>query len=135
MIVRSFDPFRELDRMTEGFRSGPAMPYDAVRRGDEVIVEIDLPGVDPASIDLTVERNHLVVRAHRERSTREGDVVLASGRRHGDFRRDLELGAALDARRVSARYDNGVLTLVVPLAESASPRRIEVETGAPGGPA
>ena len=130
MIVRSFDPFRELDRMAESFRSAPAtMAYDAVRRGDEVVVELDLPGVDPSSIDLTVERNHLVVRARRERSTREGDVVLASGRRHGEFRRDLELGASLDARRVSARYDNGVLTLTVPLAESAAPRKIEVEVG------
>lgn len=127
MIVRSFDPFRELDRVAESFFGpAPAMPYDAVRRGDTVIVELDLPGVAPESIDVTVERNHVSVRAARARATHEGDVVLASGRRHGEFRRDLELGASLDARRVEAAYDNGVLTLTIPVAESAQPRKVAV---------
>src|SRR5690606_3412238 len=88
VIVRSFDPFREFDRLAESFfgTRADAAPFDAVRRGDEVVVEIDLPGVDPASIDVTVERNQVSVRAERTRSARDGDVVLAAGRRHGRFR-------------------------------------------------
>jgi HSP20 family protein len=133
VIVRSFDPFREFDRMTEsmfGPQGETNMPYDAVRRGDDVIVDIDLPGIDPESIDITVERNHVSLRAERHRPTRDGDVVLASGRRHGQFRRDLYLGEALDSSRISAQYDNGVLTLTVPLAESAQPRKVAIDKGA-----
>lgn len=127
MIVRSFDPFRELDRVADSvFGPAPTMAFDAVRRDDAVVVEIDLPGVTPESIDVTVERNHVSVRATRARTAREGDVVLAAGRRHGEFRRDLELGASLDARAVDARYDQGVLTLTIPVLESAQPRKVAV---------
>ena len=96
----------------------------------DVIVDIDLPGIDPNSIDITVERNHLSLRAERHRPTRDGDVVLASGRRHGQFRRDLYLGESLDSSRIQAQYDNGVLTLTVPLAEHAQPRKVSVGQGA-----
>lgn len=132
MIVRPFDPFREFDRLAEQFFGrADAAPFDAIRRGDEVIVELDLPGVDPESIDVTVERNQVSVRAERTRSAHEDDVVLASGRRHGQFRRDLELGESLDANRLEAHYDNGVLTLRIPLVESAQPRKVAVTTGRP----
>jgi len=133
VIVRSFDPFREFDRLAESFFGGrvDTMPFDAVRRDGEVVVEMDLPGVDPESIDVTVERNHVSVRAERSRPARDGETVLASGRRYGHFRRDLELGESLDANRLEAHYDNGVLTLRIPLAESAQPRKVAVATGRP----
>lgn len=133
MIVRSFDPFREFDRLAESFFGGrvDTMPFDAVRRDGEVVVEMDLPGVDPESIDVTVERNHVSVRAERTSPARDGDVVLASGRRHGEVRREFELGESLDASRLEANYDNGVLTLHIPLVETAQPRKVPVATARP----
>jgi HSP20 family protein len=133
MLLR-FDPFRELDRLAdEAFTrpAPPAVPMDAVRRGDEVLVMFDLPGVDPASIDVEVERNVLTVRAERAVPRREGDEVLAAERRYGTFSRQLFLGDTLDAGRVEAAYDAGVLTLTVPVAEVAKPRKVAVAGGGP----
>ena len=136
MLLR-FDPFRELDRAANEAwptsRPAPAVPMDAVRRGDEVIVAFDLPGVDPESIDIEVERNVLTVSAERRSGRREGDQVLAAERRYGTFSRQLFLGDTLDAARVTASYDAGVLTLTVPVAELAKPRKVTVS--ASGGPA
>ena len=123
MLMR-FDPFRELDRLTSTAHS--AMPMDAYRRGEEFVVHLDLPGVDPASIDLTVERNVLTVEAERRWHPEDGDQVVASERPHGSFRRQLLLGDALDAERIEARYEDGVLTLTVPMSERARPRRVEI---------
>jgi len=133
MLLRTTDPFRDLDRLTQqmfGTTNRPAvMPMDAWREGDRFVIEFDLPGVAPESIDLDVERNVLTVRA--ERVARNGDwEMLASERPRGVFSRQLVLGDNLDLDRIEAAYDGGVLRLLVPVAEKAKPRRIEVNTGA-----
>ena len=129
MLLR-FDPFRELDRAAEAVATrSPAVPMDAVRLDDRVIVSFDLPGVDPDSIDLQVERNVLTLRAERRRSVPEGAEVLASAGRHGTFTRQLLLGDTLDAAQVEAAYDDGVLQVTIPTAEQAKPRKISVGVG------
>jgi HSP20 family protein len=132
MLMRT-DPFRELDRMTQelfGTQARPAaMPIDAYRRGDEFVVQLDLPGVRPDTIDLTVERNVLTVHAQREREGGDDVELLIGERRHGTFSRQLFLGETLDADRLQADYSDGVLTLRLPVREQAKPRRVEVTTG------
>lgn len=129
MLLR-FDPFRELDRLTEQVSRAPQpLPMDAVRRGDDVVVAFDLPGVDPSSIDLTVERNVLTVKAERRPFRAEGDQVIAAERRSGAVARQLLLGDTLDGDSVRADYTDGVLTLTIAAAEAAKPRKVEVATG------
>jgi HSP20 family protein len=133
MLMR-FDPFREVDRMAEQvdqvFRRGSAvMPMDAVRRGDSVFVSFDLPGVDPDSIDLTVERDMLTVTATRRFEKSEGEEVLASERPQGTFTRRVLLGESLDTSKLEAAYDRGVLAITIPVAEQAQPRKIAVTGG------
>jgi HSP20 family protein len=130
MLLR-FDPFREADRLfDETFaRPQPLMPMDAVRRDDHVEVALDLPGVDPDSIDLTVERNVLTVRASRTPDRRDDDEVIAGERRHGTFSRQLFLGDTLDTGALEASYDHGVLRITVPVAAAAKPRKVEVSSG------
>ena len=130
MLIRNTDPFRDLDRLTQqllGTTNRPAvMPMDAWREGDRFVIEFDLPGVSRDSIDLDVERNVLTVRA--ERVARNGDwEMLANERVRGAFSRQLVLGDNLDLDRIEAAYDDGVLRLVVPVAEKAKPRKIEVK--------
>jgi HSP20 family protein len=130
MLMR-FDPFREVDRMAEQvdqvFRRGTSvMPMDAVRRGDQVFVSFDLPGVDPDSIDLTVERDMLTVTATRRIERSEGDELLASERPQGTFTRRVLLGESLDTSKLEAAYDQGVLSITIPVAEQAQPRKIAV---------
>ncbi len=132
MLMR-FDPFRELDRLTQQvFREGvpPAAPMDAYRHGDQFIVQFDLPGVDPSSIDVTVEKNVLSITARRERSFAGEDEVLVAERPQGEFRRQLFLGETLDTDNIDASYDNGVLTLTLSIAEQAKPRKVEIAAGA-----
>jgi HSP20 family protein len=134
MLIRTTDPFRDFDRLTAqllGTTNRPAvMPMDAWREGDRFVIELDLPGVTRESIDLDVERNVLTVRA--ERIARNGDwETLASERPRGQFSRQLVLGDNLDLEQIEAIYDAGVLRLVVPVAEKAKPRRIEIATSAP----
>jgi HSP20 family protein len=132
MLMR-YDPFREIDRFTEGLfgnvARSPWMPMDAVRRGDHVEVHFDLPGVRPDSIDLTVERNVLTVKAERAWWPEDGDEVLARERTQGTFSRQVMLGEALDADALEAHYDQGVLTVRIPVAEKAKPRKVEIHTG------
>jgi len=135
MLLRTTDPFRDLDRFTQqlmGTSTRPAvMAMDAWREGDRFVIEFDLPGVAPETIDLDVERNVLTVRA--ERLSRSGDwQVLAQERTRGSFSRQLVLGDNLDLERIDASYDNGVLRLVVPVAERAKPRKITVSGIEPG---
>lgn len=99
---------------------------DAYRHGDSFVVHLDLPGVDPASIDVSTEQNVLTISAERHWEAVEGDEVVANERRQGTFIRQLFLGNALDANEIHATYDNGVLTLTIPVAEKAKPRKIEV---------
>lgn len=129
MLIRTTDPFRDLDRLAQqvlGTTNRPAvMPMDAWREGDRFVIEFDLPGVTRDSIDLDVERNVLTIRA--ERVARNGDwEALASERPRGMFSRQLVLGDNLDLDRIEAGYADGVLRLVVPVAEKAKPRKIEV---------
>ncbi|MBO0877768.1 MAG: Hsp20/alpha crystallin family protein [Pseudonocardia sp.] len=135
MLMRT-DPFRELDRLTQqvlgvnGTTARPAvMPMDAYRDGETFVVHFDIPGVDPSSIDLDVERNVLTVKAERPVSGREGVDHQVAERPTGLFSRQIFLGDTLDAEHISASYDAGVLTLHVPIAEQAKPRKIEIAAG------
>jgi HSP20 family protein len=134
MLMR-FDPFRDFDRITQQLWSGArpaAMPMDAYRRGDQFMVHFDLPGVDPGSIDLTVEKNVLTVSAERNWQAGEGYEVVASERPQGKFTRQLFLGEGLDYDHISAGYDHGVLTVTIPVAEAAKPRKVEIQAGEGG---
>ncbi|MGZ4723850.1 MAG: Hsp20/alpha crystallin family protein [Ilumatobacteraceae bacterium] len=124
-----FDPFREIDRMLDQAISQtrrPSFPMDAYRHGETVVVHFDLPGVDPASIDLEFERQTLTVTAERSWRPVDGDQLLATERVHGKFQRQILLGDGLDADRMHATYEHGVLTVTIPVAERAKPRKIEV---------
>ena len=133
MLVR-YDPFRQLDRMTDqlfGTAAGTPhwMPMDAIRHDHEVVLRFDLPGVSPESLDITVERNELTVKAERSWTASEGDEVLARERPQGSVTRQVLLGESLDTDHLEARYDAGVLTVTIPVSEKAKPRRVEVRTG------
>src|ERR1700736_5953919 len=128
MLMR-FDPFREVDRVTEAMLhrpSVPRMPMDAYRHGDSFLVHFDLPGIDPASIELTVEKNVLGVKADRRSPLAEDDEVVVAERPQGTFGRQIFLGEGLDPERIEARYDSGVLTVTIPVAEQVKSRRVQV---------
>jgi HSP20 family protein len=133
MLMRT-DPFRELDRLTQqvfgnaaGTWSRPtAMPMDAYRDGDHFVVCFDLPGVPADAIELDVERNVLTVKAERRPFSGENVEMQVAERPLGVFSRQLFLGDTLDADHVEASYDAGVLTLRIPIAEKAKPRRISI---------
>ncbi|WP_019816051.1 Hsp20/alpha crystallin family protein [Saccharomonospora saliphila] len=135
MLMRT-DPFRQLDRLTQqmlgadGTSTRPtAMPMDAYREGDEFVVRFDLPGVQAESIDLDVERNVLTVRAERGAEFGDDADVQVAERPRGVFSRQLFLGDTLDTEAIAAHYDDGVLTLRIPVAEQAKPRKIAVTGG------
>lgn len=129
MLMRT-DPFREIDRIAEQFFGTTARPavmhMDAYRDGDWFYAAFDLPGVDPDSIDCTVERNVLTVRAQRQRPTGDTVELVAAERPMGTFTRQLFLGDTLDTDKLEAGYEAGVLTLRIPVAERAKPRRVAV---------
>jgi HSP20 family protein len=130
MLMR-FDPFRELDSVAQmltnrAAQSPSSIPMDAYRDGDRFVVQFDLPGVDPNSIDLTVEQNVLTVQADREWRPSDGQEVLIAERPQGHFTRQLFLGEGLDAEGVQASYDRGVLSISIPVAEQAKPRKIQI---------
>jgi HSP20 family protein len=127
MLMR-FDPFRELEGLTAQVgeeRRMRSMPLDAYRIGDVFHVDMDMPGVKPESIEVTVEKNVLSVKAERHWKT-EGAEVVVSERPTGTFTRQLFLGESLDTEKISAAYENGVLRIAIPIAETAKARRIEV---------
>ncbi|MBX9398031.1 Hsp20/alpha crystallin family protein [Streptomyces sp. TRM72054] len=131
MLMRT-DPFHELDRLAQqvfGPTRPAAMPMDAYRSGDDFVVHFDLPGIDPETIELDVERNVLNVRAERRSPAPEGAEMIAAERPTGTFTRQLFLGDTLDTDRIDASYEAGVLTLRVPVAEAAKPRRIQITGG------
>ena len=132
MLMR-FDPFREVDRLmgqvTAATRAMPlSFPMDAVRRGDEVVVQMDLPGIDPSAIDITADRGTLTVSAERRGKPAEGDQVLVGERPQGRFTRQVMLADTLDTEHLTADYDAGVLTITIPVAERAKPKRFEVRS-------
>ena len=130
MLLRTTDPFRDFDRLTQQFfgttNRPVAMAMDAWREGDRFVIEMDLPGVARESIDLDVERNVLTVRAQRCARSGAGEM-RASGRQKGKSPRQLVLGDNLDLDRIEASYSDGVLRLHVPVAEKAKPRKIEIQ--------
>jgi HSP20 family protein len=129
MLMRT-DPFRELDRLTQqvlGTAARPAaMMMDAYRDGDNFYVHFDLPGIKADSIDLTVEKNVLTVRAERVQAAPDGAEMIVSERPYGTFTRQVFLGESLDADKVAADYTAGVLTLTIPVREAAKPRSIQI---------
>jgi HSP20 family protein len=137
-VLTSFDPFfRDFERLTEGLsRRGPSprrVPVDAVRQGDHYAIHFDLPGVEPESVDVTVEKNVLSVRAERQSSPEAGDRVVLSERPQGRFERKLYLGDNLDTDHIDAHYDRGVLSLRIAVSQAAKPRKVLVTSGAGNG--
>ena len=135
-VSLTFDPFREMDRLTGQLlgtgaagRSPRWMPMDLYRVDDHYVVTVDLPGVDPGSIDLNVDGNTLSIRAERSPRTDESVQWLAQERPAGSYLRQLQLGEGLDVEKSQASYDSGVLTVTIPVAERARPRKITVEAG------
>ena len=129
-----FDPFRDLDRMTEqllgatsgGTRVPRFMPMDLYRSGDHYVLHADLPGIDPGSVDVHVDNGTLTIQAERSGRTEQDVQWLTNERFVGTFQRQLSLGEGIDTDAISATYDNGVLSVTIPVAERAKPRRIEV---------
>jgi HSP20 family protein len=129
MLMRT-DPFRDLDRLTQqmfGTATRPSvMPMDAYRKGHDFLVHFDLPGIDPDTIDLTIEQNVLTVKAERPALQTDGAEPIVTERPSGTFSRQLFLGETLDTERIDANYSSGVLTLTIPVSESAKPRKVAV---------
>jgi HSP20 family protein len=132
MLLR-YDPFRDFDRFTGRNPNSPGsrswMPMDAYRHGDRVELAFDLPGVPADSVDVSVERNVLTVKAERSWIPADGDEVLARERTHGSWTRQILLGDGLATDRLEAHYEDGVLRVTVPVAEQAKARRVEITTG------
>ena len=133
MLLR-FDPFRDLDRLTQQLWQQPlgrpsVMPMDAYRDGDRFVVHFDLPGIERGSLDVTVDQNVLTVTAQRNWQPREAQQVIAAERPNGSLQRRVYLSDGLDTGNVGARYDNGVLTVTIPVADEAKPRKIEISSG------
>lgn len=135
-VVMRFDPYRDMDRLAQQLagrvqESASSMAMDAYRRHDEVVVHFDVPGVDPRSIEVTAEHNTLTVRAERRWESEPDDLLIARERPQGMFVRQLMLGEELDTEKIDAAYEAGVLTLKIPVAPAAKPRKIEVRASAP----
>lgn len=131
MLMR-FDPFRDLERLTSQTFSrqwSSVLPLDAYRHGDRFLVHVDMPGIDPSSVDLTVEKNVLTIKAERSWQRQDGDEVVIAERPQGSFTRQLFLGESLDTDHLEATYDNGVLTVTIPIAERAKPRKVTIANG------
>lgn len=128
-MAANWDPFKEMDRMLGSLalnsRNAPAMPMDLYREDDHFVLAVDLPGVDPSSIDVSCEDRTLTIRAERRSSVGEGGWLLRE-RPTGAVARQLALGRGLAFDKITADYDDGVLTLTIPVADEAKPRRIEI---------
>lgn len=136
MVVLRFDPFRDFDRLAEQFSAGGdrvpmAMPMDLYRSGDHYVMHCDLAGIDPGSVDVNIDGSTLTIRAERSGRTEEGVQWLRHERPIGRFQRQVALGDGLDLDKINATYHDGVVTITIPVAERAKPRRIEVGTEAP----
>jgi HSP20 family protein len=133
-VATRVDPFREMDRLLTQVlasdRAAATMPMDLYRDGDHYVLHVDLPGADPGTIDVNVEDRTLTIRAERTPRTEHDVQWLAKERPVGTYARQLTVGRGLALDRISATYADGVLTLTVPVAEEAKPRRIEVQHGA-----
>ena len=130
------DPFRQMDRLTNqllsGTRTPMGMPMDVWQTDDGFHVCLDLPGVDPDSVDITTERNILTIKAERRPEYQPGQNVLVAERPQGTFTRQLQLGETVDAENIQASYGDGVLHLTLPMTRAAQPRRVQVRTDSSG---
>ncbi len=132
-----FDPFSDLDALSRGLWSNQTgtnrtprfMPMDLCKIDDHYVLTTDLPGVDPGSVDVNVDNGTLTISAHRTSRSEDSVQWLASERFFGTYRRQLSLGDGIDASAISATYENGVLTVTIPIAERAKPRKVEVTRG------
>ena len=131
-MAMSFDPFSELDRLASGLlqsRSGPrVMPVDLYRDRDRYVLNADLPGIDPGSVDVDVDGQLLTIRAQRTAGSAEGGKWLVQERPAGSYLRQFSIGEGVDTAGISASYDNGVLSVIIPVSEKAKPRKIEVQS-------
>ncbi|GAA2852059.1 heat-shock protein Hsp20 [Actinoplanes cyaneus] len=131
-MVLTFDPFREFDRlagqMMSGSAAGLAMPMDLYRSGEHFVLHCDLAGVDPGSVQIDVDRRVLTIRAERSARTDDDVQWLRRERPTGTFERRITLGDGLDLDKIAATWQDGVLTLTIPVAEAAKPRRIAITT-------
>lgn len=130
MLMR-FDPFSDFDRLSRQLWGTPRanfMPADAYRKGDRFYLHVDLPGVDPDSIDVTVEKSTLTIAAERKWNVDDEDQILVSERPTGSFSRQFYLGETLDTDTIEAGYDHGVLTVTIPIAETAKARKVAIST-------
>jgi HSP20 family protein len=134
-MTMTFDPFTELDRLTGALLGGrqslKPMPVDLHRDGDQYVLNADLPGIDPGSVDVNVDGQLLTIRAERSAPERSGSGWLLQERPHGSYLRQFSLGEGVDSEAISAHYDNGVLSLVIPVTPKAKPRKIVITSGAP----
>ncbi|MGO9659892.1 MAG: Hsp20/alpha crystallin family protein [Acidimicrobiales bacterium] len=135
MLTR-FDPIANFDQISNELlgalsRRASSMPMDAYRHQDNWVVRVDLPGVEPGSIDLTVDRNVLRIEANRNWQPAEGDLVLVVERPRGSFSRQLMLNDDIDSAAIKADYRDGVLTVLLPVAEAAKPKKVAISTSAP----
>jgi HSP20 family protein len=130
MLLTSFDPFAEFDRITRRSSGRVGTRMDAIRRDGEVELRFDLPGIDTDSIDVTVDRGVLTVSAKRSDEYADGEKPFIRERVMGTFTRWVRLSDSVDAEKIEAAYDGGVLRVTVPLTERAQPRKVEVTTNA-----
>jgi HSP20 family protein len=130
-MATNYDPFRELDRMAAALMDnrGPrVMPMDLFREGDHYVLNADMPGIDPGSVDIDVDGQLLTIRGERTMANHENVKWITRERMAGSFLRQLNLGQGIDVENISATYNNGVLSVTIPVSEAAKPRRIEVKT-------
>ncbi|WP_424449118.1 Hsp20/alpha crystallin family protein [Microbacterium arborescens] len=132
--MASYDPFRDLDRIASSLfdtRRGPRrMPMDLYRDGDHYVMTADLPGIDPGSVDIDVDGQLLTIRAERTLASGDGVKWITREREAASFLRQLNLGQGVDTEGIAATYNNGVLTVTIPVSEKAKPRKVEVTTDA-----
>ena len=134
-MATRIDPFQEIDRLmgqvfgAQAGRAAATMPIDLYRDGDHYVLHVDLPGADPGTIDVNVEDRTLTIRAERTARTQSDVQWVAKERPAGTYARQLTVGQGLALDDISATYNDGVLTLTIPVAEEAKPRRIEVQHG------
>lgn len=131
----SYDPFHHLDELRDqllsGGRTPRSFPMDAYRRGEEFLVHLDLPGIDPDTVEVTVENQVMTISVERRFEQLEGDEIIVSERPQGRFSRQLRLGSTIDTDRIAASYHDGVLTVTLPVSERARPRQVRVGRGGP----
>ena len=130
-MAMNFDPFRELDRVAGALMDirGPrVMPMDLYREGDHYVLNADMPGIDPGSVDIDVDGALLTIRAERTMANHENVKWLTRERMAGSFLRQLNLGQGIDVEKISAHYSNGVLSVTIPVSASAMPRKIQVKS-------